>query len=59
MSREEDDVWLWHLTENPLSKSLGANIYESCSQTEQKTEPESQGWTSWFYSTVDQFLGFK
>jgi len=59
MSHEEDDVWLWHLTENPLSKSLGANIYESYSQTEQKTETESQGWTSWFYSTVDQFLGFK
>jgi len=56
-SDDDDDLWLWHLSENPISKTLGANIFESFSQVSMTSQqPSNQGWSDWMFSTVDQLF---
>ena len=56
IDEDEEDVWLSHLSINPLVKTLGANVYESFSAATPAPVHQSQGWGEWLMGAAETVL---
>lgn len=54
--REDQDLWLLHLLEDPSIKLLGANVYETFCQPQTKEGGEEESWMGAISRTVSSFF---
>jgi len=53
---EEQDLWLLHLLEDPSIKLLGANVYETFCQAQEKEGGEEESWMGALSRTMSSFF---